>query len=338
MLGSWRAQEIHKRFPAIDLHVDTLMWSRRFGYDMRRRHKPPLPMSWALGQADIPRWVEGGVGGVFLGLVSLPYVDLTSNLYQIVEHQIQIAESVTTEPGAIVDLARTAQDLERCRAQGRIGLLMGLEGVAALGGRIDRLQAWAGRGLRYVGLVHLWKNDAASPTFGLGQNREKGITAFGYEVVEACESLGLIVDLAHINRKGFYQVCRALKRPPFVSHTGLSGVHPHARNIDVDQLRQVAQRGGAVGIMFVPLYLGGWGIERVAKHIKHVIDVAGEDTPAIGSDWDGFIVPTRGLEDTSHLPRLTDAMLDEGLSDDQIGKVLRGNVLRVLNENPLPSG
>jgi membrane dipeptidase len=122
------------------------------------------------------------------------------------------------------------------------------------------------------------------------------------------------------------------RRPVIVSHTGVSGANAHWRNIDDDQLRAIAQTGGIVGIIFCPRYLGGDDVEHVVRHIRHVIDVAGEDTPALGSDWDGMIVPTRELRDASRLPNLTDALLAAGMSESTIAKILRDNAMRVLRD------
>jgi membrane dipeptidase len=144
----------------------------------------------------------------------------------------------------------------------------------------------------------------------------------------------VIVDLAHINRRGFLEACALATRPPIVSHTGVTSAYAHWRNIDDEQIRAVADKGGVVGIIFCPRFLGGSGIEDVVRHLRHVIDVAGEDTPALGSDWDGMIVPTPDLRDAAHLPHLTDALLRAGFGEGVIAKVLRNNALRVLGACP----
>ena len=117
---------------------------------------------------------------------------------------------------------------------------------------------------------------------------------------------------------------------PIISHTGVLGAFDHWRNVDDAQLRAVAEKGGVVGVIFCPRYLGSDGLEPVVKHLAHILDVTGEDTPALGSDWDGFIVPTRELSDPRGLPLLTDAMIRAGIPERTIGKILRGNVMRVL--------
>lgn len=144
----------------------------------------------------------------------------------------------------------------------------------------------------------------------------------------------MIVDLAHINRRGFMDVLELATVPPMVSHTGVLGVHEHWRNIDDDQIRAVANKGGCIGIIFSRKYLGSASIEAVVDHIAHVIDVAGEDVAALGSDFDGFVVPPIGLEDIAAMPNLTVALSRRGISDRVLAKILGGNVLRVLDAVP----
>ena len=95
----------------------------------------------------------------------------------------------------------------------------------------------------------------------------------------------------------------------------------------------MAEKGGVAGVIFCPKFVGGDGLEPIVRHIRHIVDVAGEDTPALGSDWDGFIVPTGPLADPTGLPLLVDALRREGSKDGAIGRILRGNVLRVLGES-----
>src|SRR5262249_31745706 len=119
-------------------------------------------------------------------------------------------------------------------------------------------------------------------------------------------------------------------RPPIVSHTGVVGVQKHRRNVDDGQLRAVADKGGVVGVMFCPRFLGADGLAPVVEHLKHILNVCGEDTPALGSDWDGFIVPTTELCDAARLPLLTDALLEAGVKAEVVGKILHENAMRVL--------
>jgi membrane dipeptidase len=331
MQGSTEAQALHDEYPAIDLHADTLMWARWTGYDLHARHEPPLWRAAFGGHIDLPRMRDGGMGAQFFGLVSLPIARQIRGLARAVHEQIDaLAEAIGRQPGAL-RLVRTGKEIEACRRDGAVGALLGIEGAHSLEGDLERLDAFARRGVRYLGLLHFSANEAGFPAYGRGRRDAEGLTRWGFELVRRCEAAGVLVDLAHINRQGFLDACSVSTKPPIVSHTGVLGAFEHWRNIDDDQLRAVADRGGVIGVIFCPRYVGGDGLEPVVRHLRHILDVVGEDAAALGSDWDGFIVPTRELADPRGLPLLTDALLRAGMSARTIGKILRGNVLRVLD-------
>lgn len=331
-LGSDTARALHAEHPAIDLHADTLMWSRWLGYDLHKAHEPPLPFAALGGHVDVPRMRQGGMGAQFFGLVSLPIADRSRGMARIVHEQIDALEQqIQARPGAL-RLVRKAAEIEACNADGSLGALLGIEGAHALEGSLDNVARFARRGVRYLGLLHFSANEAGYPAFGRGRRDTEGLTRWGFELVERCEAEDVLVDLSHINRKGFLDACRVATKPPIVSHTGVLGAYEHWRNIDDDQLRAVADKGGVIGVIFCPQYVGGDGLEPVVRHLQHIVDVVGEDAPALGSDWDGFIVPTKPLKDPRGLPLLTDALLAAGFSASAVGKILRRNVMRVLAE------
>lgn len=331
-LASDTARAIHAEYPAIDLHADTLMWTRWIGYDLHKAHEPPLPFAALGGHVDVPRMRQGGMGAQFFGLVSLPLTDRSRGMARTVHEQIDALDRQMAHRPGVLRLVRTAAEIEQCKADGAIGALLGIEGAHALEGSLDNVAAFARRGVRYIGLLHFSSNEAGYPAYGRGRRDTEGLTSWGFELVERCEAEGVLVDLAHINRRGFLDACSVANKPPIVSHTGVLGVFEHWRNIDDGQLRAVAEKGGVVGVIFCPKFIGGDGLEPVVEHLKHIIDVVGEDAPALGSDWDGFIVPTQPLKDPRGLPLLTDALLAAGLSSKAIGKILRGNIVRVLHE------
>jgi membrane dipeptidase len=327
--GSDAARALHQRFPAIDLHADSLMWSRWIGYDLQERHAPPLPWAALGGHVDVPRLVEGGFGAQFFGLVSLP-IGQRRGLAAVIDEQIDALERQIRHDPARLTKVWSAADIARATERGAIGALLGIEGAHSLEGNLDRLDHFARRGVRYLGLCHFSANEACFPAYGRGRRDVDGLTAFGREVVRRAESLGVLVDLSHINRAGFLEACAMATKPPIVSHTGVAGAFEHWRNIDDEQLRAVADTGGCVGVIFCPQFLGGDGIAKVVKHLQHILSVAGEDAPALGSDWDGFIIPTSDLCEPARLPLLTDALLAAGVREEVIGKILHGNVMRVL--------
>lgn len=331
MEGSEEARALHAEYPPIDLHADTLMWSRWFGYDLFARHEPPLWRSAFGGHVDLPRLRDAGMGAQFFGLVSLPLLrKRTPGLARAVSEQIDILVETAAQHPSELRIVRTAAEVDRCSRDGVIAALLGIEGAHALEGDLEKVDHFARRGVRYLSPLHLSPNHAGYPAYGRGRRDHAGLTPWGFDLVRRCEAAGVLVDLSHVNRAGFLDACRIATKPPIVSHTGALGAHDHPRNVDDEQLRAIADLGGVVGIIFYPLYLGGDGIDTVVKHFLHVINTAGEDAPALGSDWDGFIVPTRELGDPRGLPRLTDALRRAGLSRRTLGKILRGNVMRVL--------
>lgn len=330
MIGSPEAHALLARYPAIDLHADSLMWTRWIGYDLHKRHSPPLPKAALGGHVDVPRMREGGMGAQFFGLVSLPIADRMKGMARVIDEQIDaLEETIARKPDAL-RLVRTAADVERAQADGAVSALLGIEGAHALEGDLDKLDGFAARGVRYLGVLHFSSNEAGFPAYGRGRRDQEGLTAWGFALVERCEARGVIVDLAHINKRGFLDACRVAKKPPIVSHTGVLGAFEHWRNIDDEQLRAVSDKGGVVGVIFCPRFVGGDGLEPVVKHLLHVIGQVGEDHAALGSDWDGFIVPTAPLADPTGIPLLVDALLGAGLSERTIAKVVRLNTLRVL--------
>jgi membrane dipeptidase len=332
VFGSDRARRVHAEAPPLDLHTDSLLWARLGRYDVNRRHRPPLPGAALFGHVDLPRAIEGGMGGFFLGLVSLPHLDRSCR--RAVDRTLDAFERACAESGGALRLARSAEDVEAAAREGTLAGLLGIEGAHALEGDLGALEAFALRGVRYLGLLHFTANACGAPQLGLGQGRDRPLTRFGREVVERCEELGVIVDLAHINARGFEDACDVATRPPIVSHAGLLGAHDSWRNVPDAHVRRLADLGGVLGVIFCPRYLGRDGVEGVVAHLEHLLNVGGEDVPALGSDWDGFIVPSRGLEEPQKLPLLTDALLARGHSERVVRKILRENALRVLREVP----
>jgi len=326
--GSLEAFQLHAAYPSIDLHADTLLWSR-FGYDMGRRHEAPLPGAAFLGHVDLPRLRDAGASAQFFGLTAPP---MLIGGYSSAIKQIDALDAHCRAYPERIALARHAADVPKSGVVGPLAAFLAVEGAHILEGDLANLERLVKRGLRVMGFAHFSANCACCPAIGIGRDGSRGLTRFGQRLLERCEQLGVIVDLAHINRRGFMDACAAAKKPVIVSHTGVSGAHRHPRNIDDGQLRAVADTGGVVGIIFAPVFLGGRGIDAVVRHLHHAVNIAGEEHVALGSDFDGMIIPTVGLKDVAMLPNLTDELLRQRWPLDRIGRVLRENALRVLRD------
>jgi membrane dipeptidase len=156
-----------------------------------------------------------------------------------------------------------------------------------------------------VTLMHLTDSPLGATSSPLGRSRGRGgLTATGRAMVEALSERRILVDLAHASRRTFFDALDTVDAipaalPPLVSHTGVSGVHRSWRNLDDDQIRAIADRGGVIGIMYHRGFLGRparrVGADAVVRHLEHAIAVGGEEVAALGSDWDGMIVTPRDM-------------------------------------------
>jgi len=327
------ARALHAEFPVLDLHADTAKLMDKLGYDLGMRHDRPMPRGInVFGHVDLPRLREGGVAGQFFSFWTTPYPQ--KGCTRSVTRQLDALDKAMAQRPDELMWTRTGIDVRRAKAEGKIAALGGIEGGQALEGDLATIEAFSRRGVRYLGLMHFTANQIGSPAKGRGSDPDQGLTGFGRDAVRECERTGVIVDLAHINRKGFMEVLDLATLPLMVSHTGVIGVHEHWRNIDDEQLRRVADNGGCVGVIFARKYLGSASIESVVDHLLHILNIAGEDLPALGSDFDGFVVPPEGLEDISTLPNLTVALSRRGVKAPVLEKILGANVLRVLDSVP----
>ena len=330
---SLEARALHNDCLVIDLHCDALLNETLLGYDATKRHRNRLPGSPWMFHVDIPRLKAGGVGAVALGIVVNPLRKRTA-LRATRQGLAQMAAWQDRAPDEVL-LAGCAEDIRRAQTEDKVALFGGLEGAHGLGGSLDNLGKLREEGLRYVGLVHFTRNEAATPAFGWRANARERLSDFGRDLVDELAERRILVDLAHINRAGFLEAAERSSNPVIVSHTGVRGAYDSWRNIDDEQLRAVADTGGVVCIIFAPYYLEGRArgtAESIVRHIKHVIDVVGEEHVGLGSDLDGFILPPTDMPDVSYMPWLTQLMLDADFSEAQIRKCLGANMLRVFEE------
>ncbi len=332
-LVSNEARALHDDCLVVDLHCDTLLSQRLYGYDPTKRHKNHLPFSPLTYQADIPRLQDGGVGAVALGIVVNPLRRRSGpNAIRRALADMAGWQERAPEAVAVID---TADDIVAAREAGKIAIFGGLEGAHGLDSRLEDLGEFRAAGLRYVGFSHFTANTAATNAFGWGSNDRDGLSDYGRDLVDELGNQKILVDLAHINRPGFLEICERTKSPVLVSHTGVRGAYDVWRNIDDEQLRAVADTGGVVGIIFAPAYLkSGFtcSLREVVKHIQHVIRAAGEDHVGLGTDVDGFVTLPPDFPDVSAMPLLTQYMLEAGMTETQIRKCLGGNTLRAFRD------
>ena len=241
--------------------------------------------------------------------------------------------------GGAVRVVRTAAELELCLADGTFAAVLHIEGAEALDTRLEALEVLYQAGLRSLGPV--WSRPNA---FGHGvpfdfpgtPDRGPGLTAAGRRLVRACNELGIVVDLSHLNEAGFWDVARLSDAPLVATHSCAWALCHSPRNLTDAQLDAVAASGGVVGINFHTGFLRADGdpkaptsLEEIVRHARYVAGRIGVEHVALGSDFDGAHMPD-DLPDAAALPALVEALRRDGFGESELRGVCVGNWLRVL--------
>lgn len=333
---SREAVEVYLGCESIDLHLDSFIWNRILRYDLRKRHGGGLFGSRFYSMVDFPRVREARMTGGIWVVTTNPLRGPDERADACIENlrRLQgVFESVAGEFAVV----RNVREYKSAVAAGKHAAFIGIQGGNALDRDLGALDLIPDDLVVRITLVHLSSSRigvTSSPA--AGERRGEGLSDFGKDYVRRLDEKRILVDLAHINREGFFDAVVAHDRslPLIVTHTGVTGVTPHWRNLDDEQLRAIADTGGTIGVMYQSSFLGDpwWGgrSESVIRHVEHIVNTVGEDHASLGSDWDGAICPPRDLTSPLDLPRLVEHMLRRRWTPERIQKVLAGNFLRVV--------
>jgi membrane dipeptidase len=306
----------------IDLHQDTPRLTVDPGVD--------LVAGAAAAHVDLPRLEAGGALAVVWAACEEGRLAPAESA-ALVTRMIAGARDQITRSAGRLRLVSSAADLDACAAGGPIGVVLALEGAHSLLGSLAMLEALHALGLRVLVVTWNHRNPFAA---GCRDTVDGGLTPLGRELILRASELGILIDLAHASPRTLAAGAALLDRPFMVSHTACAALHAHVRNLSDAQLRTVAERGGVVGIMLYPPFLAGpearVDAATVAAHVRHALDVAGEEAVAIGTDLDGMNRLPMDLSGLQDLPRLVAALGAAGLSAAAIEKVTWRNAARVL--------
>jgi membrane dipeptidase len=236
-----------------------------------------------------------------------------------------------------VERATSASDFR----PGRVTAIVHLEGAEPIAPDLSNLDLWVERGLRSIGLVWSRANAFAEGVpfrFPSSPDTGPGLTAAGRELVRACNRLGLLVDLSHLNEAGFWDVARLSDAPLVATHSNAHALCPSSRNLTDAQLDAVRDSGGVVGVNFAVNFLRADGervpetpVDEIARHAAYLAERMGVDHVALGSDFDGAAVSDE-IGGILGLPKVTAALRAAGFDDEGVARVTHGNWLRVLEQ------
>lgn len=361
--------EIIRAAPLVDGHND-LMWALR---EARERDPATVPDPGEPSPSlmtDLPRLAAGGVGGQFWSVYVPSHLPEPEAVIMTLE-QIDLLYAIVRRLDRL-EFARTADDVERIAAAGRVASMVGVEGGHSIGSSLGVLRLLAALGAGYLTLTH--NDDTPWADSATGDHAHGGLTRFGEEVVRELNRCGVLVDLSHTSDDVMRQTLELSETPPFFSHSSTRALCDVPRDVPDDVLELAGSAGSVVMVTFVRSFLtpegarldaAGWvearrlraerpddpaGVDAameewfaahpdppatlgdVADHIDHVRDVAGIDHVGVGSDFDGTPDMPEGLRDVAGYPALFAELAARGYGDEDLAKVAGRNVLRVMRE------
>jgi membrane dipeptidase len=366
-----RARKLHFSSIVLDTHDDTTQRFFSKDFDIAKRN--------ADGSIDIPRMKEGGMNAIFFSI----WIDgriIGPPAIQKALDQIDAVHETVRRNSKDMMFCRTADDVRRAHAQGKIAALMGVEGGHMIGNDLRMVRIFGDLGVRYMTLSHFYNDEWADSS--TDKPVHNGLTDYGKEIVREMNRQGIMVDISHVSDKTFYNALEISKAPLIASHSSCRALCNHVRDMSDDMIKALAAKGGVIQINYEMSFIdqaykdasdklsGGvvamidqlkkecnddetcmgkkmtemqqkavaegklphvsW--ERIIDHIDHAVKLVGADHVGLGSDFDGASMP-EGMEDASKLPKITEALMRKGYSDNDIRKILGGNLLRVMEQN-----
>ena len=322
------------------------------------------------GHIDLPRARQGGLGGGFFAIFApneikppgdrsrfpgededddsianykFPMPEPLDPAFAL-QHTMGMAARLhhwEAKSNGAVKIITTAGELADCLQNGTFAMILHFEGADCIDTDLDALHVFYRAGLRSLGFV--WSRNNAfghgvpfnfpdSPDIG------PGLTDHGKRLVTTCNELGIMIDMSHLNEKGFWDVAELSNAPLICTHSGAHAMSASPRNLTDGQLDAIAQTNGLTGINYHTGFLRADGkayketsVTEIVRHLAYVADKIGVDHVALGSDFDGATMPG-DLPSAAALPNLVKAMRSHGFNEAEIGKINQGNWLRVLKD------
>src|SRR5215467_3868526 len=366
-----RAHKLDFSSIVLDTHDDTTQRFFSKYFDLGKRNPD--------GHIDIPRMREGGMNAIFFSI----WIDgrtMGPPAIQKALDQIDAVQQNVKKYSKDLVAARTAEDIRRAHAKGKIAVLMGVEGGHMIGNDIRMVRIFSRLGVGYMTLSHFYNDEWADSS--TDKPAHNGLTDYGKEIVREMNKQNILVDISHVSDKTFYDALDVSKAPLIASHSSCRVICNHPRDMNDDMIKALAAKGGVIQINYEKSFIDqaykdasekligadikaefdqilkdcngdqecvgrkatareqreiaegklphvSW--ERIIDHIDHVVKLVGTDHVGLGSDFDGATMP-EGMDDCTHLPQITEALMRKGYSDGDIRNILGGNLLRVMQQ------
>lgn len=311
-------------FKIADCHCDTICLMGKENYDFCRLNPT--------GHIDLPRLREGRVGLQFFAVCVAPHKQ-QNYLQSALELVGRYHRCLAANSRHLVSL-QNKSDLAVAEREGKIAALLALEGAEPLEGSAELLGIFYRLGMRALSLTWNHRNLFAD---GAGEEAAGGgLTRAGRELVQELSRKGIILDLAHLSTRCFFEALDLTGQPPLVSHANARQLCDHPRNLTDEQLKALASRGGIIGLSVYPYFISGEskaGLEQLLDHFVHIAGLIGVEHIAFGSDFDGIGCTVDEIQDVSGYAALPEALCRRGFHPREVDLISWGNVKRILQEN-----
>lgn len=231
-------------------------------------------------------------------------------------------------------LATNYEELIKNINNNKISAFLTIEEGGVIQGKLSNLRNFYRLGVRLMTLTWNYPNEIGFPNCK-SELQNKGLTEFGIDCVREMNNLGMIIDVSHLSDGGFYDVAKYSSKPFVASHSNSRYICNHARNLKDEMIRVLAEKGGVTGINFEKSFLNNKGrsfVQDMIKHIKHIINIGGNDVVALGTDFDGINPKGLEIDNIGDMDKLFIALNNEGINDDTIEKIFYKNALRVIKD------
>ncbi|MCC8172452.1 MAG: gamma-glutamyl-gamma-aminobutyrate hydrolase family protein [Parabacteroides sp.] len=319
-----RAKRVHAQCITLDSHCDTPMLFAE-GASLHRKT--------AAGRVNLPKMFEGKWDAACVVAYIRQEARDDASLQQATEKAAALLGEIKRQAEACSEtaaIAYTPHDVARIKKAGKKALLLGIENGYAIGKELANLARFKETGIVYMTLCHNGDNDLCDSA--KGDAEWNGLSPLGREAVREMNRLGIVVDVSHASEKTFYDVLETSCVPIVASHSSARALCNHPRNLDDDQLRAIAARGGVVQVCLYNGFLREdeqAAIPDIVAHIRHIAGITGVAHVGLGSDFDGGGgIP--GCDGSNELINVTKALLEAGFTEDELEKIVGGNFLRVI--------
>lgn len=302
-----------------DGHCDTISHCYRSGISLRRNE----------GHLDLEQIGKYAGWAQFFAIFASQKWE-KDPLWQVAQGQYAVFCRELELNSDLVTQCRTAEEIKKAWADGKMAALLSIEGAELLDCDLDKLETVHDWGVRAINLT--WNHTNALSGTNVEDN-DKGLTEKGKAFACKMQELGMLIDVSHLSDPGFWDVIDLAQKPIFASHSNSWAICPHSRNLTDEQFTALVKNGGVAGLNMCDEFVGeAPTIDTLVAHVEHWFGLGGEKNVSLGGDWDGISGMPAGIHGIQDLGKLAERLLQLNYGEDRVNGLFYQNLMRVVSE------